>query len=241
MERGLFQVRSAAGPQSGFDVIEWASPAMHALERELGCARRCELNVLISGEKGVGKRAVAMRVYREGRRASRSLLVASGSGSSDSGQSLAVTLAQVQPDATILLEHPQRLPPTLQAQLLEFIEQGGNRDDAVRFLTVAPDDLFQRVEARAFCDSLFYRLNPIHLIIPPLRERCEDVPLLLEYFLALYARDSVPRLSVEAREHLMAYDWPGNIEELESTARQLASKNLGLLEAGDLPANLTQA
>jgi len=215
---------------------------MRVFDREVMCARRCELNVLISGEKGVGKKNVAMRIYREGRRSGRSLIVASGSTFTDSGERLGMMLAQAPLEATFLLDQPERLSSAAQAQLLRFIDQGGNREDAVRFLTVASDDLFQRVEALTFCDSLFYRLNPIHLIIPPLRERREDVPLLLEHFFSVYAREAVPRLSLEAGQHLMAHEWPGNIEELEATAKQLATRHPGrVVEPRDLPAHLIQS
>src|SRR5262245_33381504 len=238
MECGSVGTTSGAKLESSSEPIAWASPAMRQLERDLTWACKCEVNVLISGEQGAGKKAFACRIHRGACRNSRSLILAGGSNGSDTVVTLAAQLAQATSDGTILLDHPERMAPPLQLQLLEFVERRKNRDeDAVRFLTVTRDDVFERVANRQFSDALFYRLNTIHLVIPPLRERPEDVPVLFEHFFSRYSPEGRPRISVDAWQQLVTHSWPGNIGELHDAANILASLHLQRpLRPSDLPA-----
>jgi DNA-binding NtrC family response regulator len=97
------------------------------------------------------------------------------------------------------------------------------------------------IAAGTFREDLFYRLNVVHLRIPPLRERREDVPELLRHFLELFARQhelEMPRVSAPALDHLTAYSWPGNVRELRNVAERLVVRNVPLVLPDDLPAHV---
>jgi DNA-binding NtrC family response regulator len=234
---------SAAAPRR-VGTIAWASAAMRTLEEDIAWASRFDVNIMISGEKGVGKRAVAFRLYRQSRRAPAPLLVVHAQDTAEPADTLTPRLLEAGRASTVLLDHPHWMSPTLQSRLLHFIERGmieagpgapNANGQEVRFLTVAGRNLFDLVGFDRFSESLFYRLNTIHLIIPPLRERPEDIPVLLEHFLSVYARTSVPRLSADAWDHVQAYEWPGNVRELKSVAEVVASRDLArVIEPADL-------
>jgi two-component system response regulator AtoC len=97
-------------------------------------------------------------------------------------------------------------------------------------------EFFDRVQSSQFRDDLFYRLNIIHLAIPALRERPEDILILMRHYLSFYNQARVPRLSIAAWRRLLAYPWPGNVAELKAVAEKLAEQDLWrLVEPEDLP------
>jgi DNA-binding NtrC family response regulator len=239
----------ASTPAHGLEAVAWASPAMRSLELDIVCARTLDCNVMISGESGVGKKAVAHRLYRESGRQSRPLVIMPPLHALSSEDSLTECLRAASPDSTILLEEPQRTSPSVQSRLLQLVERRArpvatragivNTHD-VRFLTITNCDLFELVRRDQFCESLFYRLNPIHLVIPPLRARPEDIAVLLEHFFSIYARAARPRLSAEAWHQVMTYTWPGNLRELNEVAATLVARELpGPFEPDDLPPCMT--
>jgi DNA-binding NtrC family response regulator len=227
------------------DAPVWASVAMREMEADIACAVRCDLNVLITGETGVGKKSVAHRIHRQSVRASVPLVVAHSPGALEPSDAFEAALLEAFPDGAALLEYPERLSPEMQSRLQRFVDRspipgcGGRpfaRGSQVRFITATSGDLFKLVRGRQFSESLFYRLNAIHLIIPPLRERAEDIPALLQEFLAAYAAAPVPRLSTAIRRQLAAHPWPGNLWELRAVAESLASLDRPhILELDDLP------
>ena len=127
---------------------------------------------------------------------------------------------------TLILDEVDTLSPAAQAKLLRFLQSGEYRPLGssrsvtanVRIIASTNTDLFDRVKAKLFRDDLFYRLNALSMIIPPLRERMDDILHLSNHFLAQYAKErNTERRSVssEALRKLMAYEWPGNVRELE--------------------------
>jgi two-component system nitrogen regulation response regulator NtrX len=185
---------------------------MRDLEADIACALRFDLNVLVTGESGAGKTSIARRIYREGCRPT---------------------------NGTIFVDDPERMSVPTQLRLLRVIEETTARGHRVRLITVTASDLFELVQFEQFCEPLFYRLNTIHLAVPPLRDRPEDIPLLLRYFLSLYARRSVPRFSTAAWQRLVTYAWPGNLRELRVVAQTLAVRELPrLVEPADLPPDI---
>jgi DNA-binding NtrC family response regulator len=204
---------------------------MGDLEADIACALLYDLNVLITGENAPGRTSVAHRIHRESRRAASPLVVAGSPGVLDSSDSFVGALLEASPEGTVLLENPERMSPFLQAQLLQFIESaaGSGRlgrlpvpGSYVRFITATSIDLFELVRLRQFHESLFYRLNTIHLLTPsPVRNR-EGVSAL---FLSEPASAPLPRLSKATRQRLVAYAWPDNLRELRDVA-----ESLGLLE-----------
>ncbi len=218
---------------------------MREMEADIVCAVHCDLNVLISGETGVGKKSVAHRIHRQSRRASGPLVTARSPGALELSDAFDAALLEAFPDGAALLENPERLSTALQSRLQQFVERSAvpgcagrafPRGCQVRFITATTSDLFRLVKTRQFSESLFYRLNAIHLVIPPLRERAEDIPVLLQQFLAACAPAPVPRLSSATRQQLVAHPWPGNLWELRAVAELLASLDRPhVLEPDDLP------
>jgi DNA-binding NtrC family response regulator len=142
----------------------------------------------------------------------------------------------------------------MQGLLLRFLETGeiqrvgSERTEArvnVRVIAATNRNLVDAVAAKAFRDDLYYRLNVIQLHLPPLRERLQDVAVLLPYFLATFAGQysvPVPTVAPDAMAMLETYQWPGNVRELKNVAERLVvrSRN-GMITAQDLPMNLLRA
>lgn len=134
---------------------------------------------------------------------------------------------------TIFLDEVGEMSLPMQALLLRFLETGeiqpvgSDRRPAivnVRVITATNRSLLDRIAAHEFREDLFYRLNVIHIAVPPLRERREDIPLLLDHFLRHFAathRVEVPQLGEEALARLTAYNWPGNVRELKNITERL--------------------
>ena len=225
-----------AGKREG---VFWASSSMRDVEADLASAFECNLNVMITGERGVGKTSMARRIHRRGRRAAGRCVIARSPGVLDSIESLARARAQA---SVVQIEDAERTSSAIQARLLELIERQTNGRAAIacaRFITVSNANLFELVQCDEFSERLFYRLNPIHLIIPPLRDRPEDIPVLLRYFMALPAYASLPCLSRAAWHQIVTYEWPGNVNELQAVAEALMSREPGrLLDLDDLPPDL---
>ena len=127
---------------------------------------------------------------------------------------------------TLILDEVDTLSPAAQAKLLRFLQNGEYRPLGssrsvtanVRIIAATNTDLFDRVKAKLFREDLYYRLNALSVIIPPLRERTEDIVHLSNHFLTQYAKERNTErraISSEALRKLMAYEWPGNVRELE--------------------------
>ena len=231
------------------------------LERVAGSARR----LLVTGESGTGKELIA-RAYHElafgeGSRAPyvaincaaipenllESELFGHEKGAFTGAHRAKAGLFESASGGTLFLDEIGELPVALQSKLLRVLEEGavrrvgGDREVSVdvRVVAATSRDLPEAVNAGEFRSDLFYRLNVIHLLIPPLRERREDIPLLTAHFLTSLARESggpPARLSGEAADRLSANEWPGNIRQLENALeRAVLLCRDGVVEASDLP------
>ena len=224
------------------EAVFWASASMREVEADVASALECNFNVMITGEHGVGKRSIARRLHRRGRRAAGRSVIARSPGALDSVESFATALTDAMPDGIFQVEDAERMSPAIQARLLEFIEQQAivrTARTCVRFITVSNANLFDLSRVDEFSEPLFYRLNAIHLIIPPLRHRQEDIPVLLRHFMSLPAYASLPCVSPAAWRRIVTYEWPGNIRELQGVAEGLRSRGPGrFLDLDDLPREL---
>jgi DNA-binding NtrC family response regulator len=147
---------------------------------------------------------------------------------------------------TIFLDEIGTMSPSLQAKLLRVLQErefeplGAERSQKVdvRVIAATNRDIKRLVEDGRFLEDLYYRLNVIPLVLPPLRERREDVPGLVEHFLRKHAQRSgrrVTEIRDDALQRLMAYDWPGNVRELENTIERAVVLSGGpVIEAGDI-------
>lgn len=222
---------------------------MRKLEHGIACAIQSDARVMISGESGAGKKFVAHLIHQRSRRGPAPFVIANC-------QDIAESLPQSRPgsesaqpfkhgplktadNGTLLIDEIQKIPVPMQLQLLQFIESEMTNGSDLRLMTATSTDVFECVRSNQFRDDLFYRLSVIHLIIPALRDRPEDIPILFHHYLSFYARADVRRLSAAALQRLVAYPWPGNVQELKATAETLAVQDLPrLVEPDDLPSHI---
>ena len=237
------------------------SLAMRQLRAVIAQIADATSSVLISGETGTGKELVALAVHTSGPRADRSFVAvncaalpehlleselfghARGAftGASSSRRGLFVE-AQ---DGTIFLDEIGDLPLSLQGKLLRVLQSGevrpvgseATRTVDVRCIAATHKDLSVLVEQGAFREDLFFRLDVLRVRVPPLRERSEDIPLLVDHFLRLSleksSRSVLAGFEPEALEFLAACDWPGNVRQLENLIERLvvtASQTFARLE-----------
>ena len=235
------------------------SPGILGVEEDIQCAAGSDAKVLITGESGVGKEVVARLIHSRSRRRRAPLISVNCAGVPDSllaselfghvkGSFTDAYRDQrgwlEQADAgTIFLDEVGEMSPQMQALLLRFLDSGEiqqvgasqrvRRVD-VRVVTATNRRLIDRVRTHDFREDLFYRLNVIHIDIPPLRDRREDIPLLFESFLTQYATSNQmarPSLSDEAHAAMKAFDWPGNVRQLRNVAERLVVR---LKSGGDI-------
>jgi transcriptional regulator with GAF, ATPase, and Fis domain len=241
------------------DELIGASAAIEALRRDIAGAARSDAKVLITGETGSGKEVVARALHRHSLRRTRTLLPVNCAGIPESllesslfghmrGSFTGAVrdhrgLLESAQGGTVLLDEIGETTPRMQGLLLRFMESGEIQrlgDDRacthvdVRVMAATNKDLRDGVARGQFRLDLFYRLNVIHMRVPPLRERLEDAPVLFEYFLTRYCRQyAIPRpvLSPDAVKVLTDYDWPGNVRELQNAAERLVcGENLQIVD-----------
>jgi transcriptional regulator with PAS, ATPase and Fis domain len=238
--------------------------AIRAIEAEIEFAARSDAKVLITGESGVGTEVIARLVHQRSRRARTPLVTINCAGIPDSLLESALFghmkgsftgayrdrlgLLEMAHGGTIFLDEIGEMSLRMQALLLRFLENGElqrvgadralSRVD-VRVIAATNRHLLDRIESKEFREDLYYRLNVIHITIPPLRDRREDIPVFLQYFLRSYAdRHGVrrPELEPNALAQMVAYDWPGNVRELKNAVERLIVRNrTGILTLADLP------
>lgn len=226
-----------------------SSFVMQQLRDEIACAARSDAKVLITGDSGVGKELVCEQLHRLSRRSRGPLVTINCGGVTDSlleselfghvkgsftgayrDKPGKLELAN---NGTLFLDEAGEMGLRMQAMLLRFLETGEvqrvgcdralTRVD-VRVVAATNRNLLQRVTAREFREDLYYRLNVIHIAVPPLREHKEDVPMLVDHFLDSLSRvHGLPRpeLSLETLARLQRYDWPGNVRELRNLVERL--------------------
>jgi two-component system response regulator PilR (NtrC family) len=231
----------------GFDnLIGKSRPMQHVFDL-IRLAAPAKSNILILGESGTGKELVAKAIHHHSRRADGPFVtVNSGSmppdllesnlfghvkGAFTGAISHKKGLFEVASGGSIFFDEIGNIPLETQAKLLrviqerEFMRLGGVETVKadVRIIAATNADLETTVEAGAFREDLFYRLNVITVHLPPLRERTEDIPLLAQHFLGRYARENdkpIREIAPRAMELLLDYRWPGNVRELENVVER---------------------
>jgi DNA-binding NtrC family response regulator len=225
------------------------SPAIRALREEIDYASRCDAKVLITGESGAGKEIVA-RLIHAGSARSRNLLVTVNCaaltetlletelfghvrGSFTGAYRDRAGVFERANGGTVFMDEIGETTPRMQGLLLRFLETGelqrvGSDDRLpfrvnVRVIAATNQALLESVAAKTFREDLYYRLNVIHLQVPPLRERREDIPALLDFFLRDFSRHygvEQPRVCPAALSVLTQYSWPGNVRELKNVVER---------------------
>lgn len=222
--------------------------------------------VLILGEKGTGKKLAAQTIHSLSQRKEKAFFIADFSrmaptlaeselfgyerGAFAGASQMRWGLLAFAREGTILLNEVGDLPLHVQVRFVQMLQQreftpiGSIHPIPFKARVVATTsrDLKREVERGAFRQDLFLRLTTMQINLPPLRERKEDIPLLIDYFLGKYegAQQSKTQFSPAAIHHLSAHDWPGNVQELLETVQQVISNRSGsTIEVSDL--NLTSA
>src|SRR5579864_2384211 len=249
-----------------FNNIIGKSARMQAIFAMIERMARTSSTVLIHGESGTGKELIARAIHFASPRAGRrflsincgalpeNLLESELFGHERGAFTGAVRekkgLFQEADRGTLFLDEIGELTPSMQVKLLRALQEktvrkvGGNQEEPidVRVITATNQNLESRLQTGEFREDLYYRINVLPIHLPPLRQRREDIPLLVDFFLQKYSRQmelSTRQISVEAMRLLEAYEWPGNVRELENVIeRALALAHAETISSRDLPAHL---
>jgi len=243
------------------DAFLGRGPCMMDVFKAIGRVAAQNVNVLIRGESGTGKELVARSIYQHSERSEEcfmavncaaipdnlleSELFGHEKGSFTGADQRRIGKFEQCDGGTIFLDEVGDMSPLVQGKVLRLLQQqefervGGNETIStdVRIIAATNRDLEDMVDEGTFRADLFYRLNGVTIQLPPLREREEDVPLLLEYFLSKLAHEmnrlDVEGISPDALDALQKYDWPGNVREMQSVVRQALLNTTGPVITAD--------
>jgi two-component system response regulator HydG len=245
------------------------SPLLQRVYQLISKVAPTDSTVLISGESGTGKELAARAIHRNSKRAEKPFVAVNCAALADSlleselfgHEKGAFTGALVQKKGrleiaeggTVFLDEIGELSPALQTKLLrvlqerEFERVGGNRTIKidVRLLAATNQNVEEAIAQGTFRQDLYFRLNVVELVMPPLRERREDIPLLAAYFARKYAEKcnrKVLGIAADAQKRLISYDWPGNVRELENAIeRAIVLGNTEQIVGDDLPEAIVES
>ncbi len=239
------------------------SPLMQNVFKQIGLLLDKKVSVLITGENGTGKELVAKALHYSGSEREEPFVAVNCSGLTDTlldnelfgHEAQAFTGAtgvvkgkfEIAGEGTIFLDEIGDMPMPLQVKLLrvlqerEFQRLGGNRTIKLKARVIAATnkDIINEIKSGRFRQDLFFRINVAQIEIPPLRERKEDIPLLLDYFVKearLKLNKKIEGASENVLKILTEYDWPGNIREFENTVMNMCIKTHGtVLRSSSIP------
>ena len=244
------------------------SPAISEAREEIARVARSDAKVLITGESGVGKELVARAVHSQSNRAAypfvavncaglpetllESELFGHAKGSFTGAYRDKPGKLEIADHGTVLLDEVGEMTMRMQSLLLRFLETGelqkvgaerAGRNVNVRVIAATNRRLDEMIERGLFREDLFYRLNVIHIIVPPLRERKEDIPLLVEQFLEQFAGNGyiVRAIAPDAMAALANGSWPGNVRELQNVVERLVvTGRRDVVRLEDLPPDIRE-
>tara|TARA_B100001248_G_scaffold261804_1_gene254383 strand:- start:8439 stop:9998 length:1560 start_codon:yes stop_codon:yes gene_type:complete len=242
------QLNKELGGRYKYDSMIGKSKPMQELYALLDKIKATESTVLIQGENGTGKELIAKAIHYNSPRKNKQLVVQNCSAFNDNlleselfghvkGSFTGAVkdkkgLFEIADGGTLFLDEIGDTSPTMQVKLLRVLQEGTfvpvgsteSRRVDVRVIAATNRDLKKMIEDGSFREDLYYRLNVINIKVPPLRERKEDIPLLIDYFLDSAAKNNnTPRknFSSKAMEKLYDYAWPGNIRELQNEVERM--------------------
>ena len=228
-----------------------------------------DANIVVTGESGTGKELVARAIHHHSRRRENrfvpidcaslpetlleSELFGHQKGAFTGAIAEKAGLLEFANGGTLFLDEVSELTSSIQSKLLRALQErvfrrvGGHDliETDIRLIAATNVDLAQRVQSKQFREDLFYRLNVINIVLPPLRDRREDIPLLARHFIDRFGPTRVPPIhgvTPEAVLMLQTYSWPGNVRELQNAIERAVALTEGeYLDAGDFPERMTQA
>jgi two-component system, NtrC family, response regulator HupR/HoxA len=233
------------GPRTDYFGIIGAAPAMQELYSLLDRIAPSEATVLVHGENGTGKELVARAIHVGSERGHRKFVVTNCSAFNDNlldselfghkrGAFTGAVidkpgLFEIADAGTFFLDEIGDMSPALQVKVLRVLQEGTfnavgdteTRKVDVRIIAATNRDLAAMVSAGQFREDLYYRIHVLSVRLPTLRERIEDLPLLVEHFLTRHHRYRDKRLSPECTARMLSYPWPGNVRELENEIERL--------------------
>jgi transcriptional regulator with GAF, ATPase, and Fis domain len=240
------------------------TPAVRAVLEDAYAIAGSDSKVLISGESGVGKEVVARLIHQNSRRRYRPMLTINCAGvpeglleseffghvrgSFTGADRDRQGFMEAADTGTVMLDEVGEMSLRMQGMLLRFLESGeiqrvgserARTTVDVRIISATNRDLLKQVHANEFREDLYYRLNIVYLVIPPLRERRADIPLLLQHFfkaLSEHMALPMPQFGPGVMQALEEYDWPGNVRELRNAVeRMLLTRPGQLITVDKLP------
>jgi transcriptional regulator with PAS, ATPase and Fis domain len=244
--------------------IVFASPVMRQIQDELKQAARSDAKILLTGESGVGKEVLARLVHDYSPRRSRGFIAINCAGVPDTlleselfghvrgsftgAYRDKAGLFEQADGGTIFLDEIGEMSLRMQALLLRFLEDGdiqrvGSERRTttidVRVVTATNRVLLDRIASGTFREDLYYRINVVHVLLPPLRDRREEIEPLFRHFVHLFGRKyrvTIPDVAGEVIDKMIAYDWPGNVRELKNVVERLIVRSRGgCIGLQDLP------
>jgi PAS domain S-box-containing protein len=262
----LLDLRHRSGEMTRFANIIGGDVKMRSVYQQITDVSQYDFPVHLFGETGTGKELVANAIHNESRRGG-APFVPINCGALPDGLIESELFGHVKgafsgalrdkkgrfelaDGGTVFLDEVAELSRPLQVKLLRFLQEGsfekvgGERTTEVnvRVISATNKDLKKEVQRNSFRDDLFYRLNVIPIHIPPLRERRNDIPLLVDHFLGQVAQRSgrqMPTMGAEALSVMMEYTWPGNVRELQNAVQfAIVKSNKRTIAADDLPLEL---
>jgi len=245
------------------DKIIYRSPKMEGLINLAGRIANSRATVLIQGESGTGKEWLARLIHNLSPRSGKPIIAVNCGALPESlleselfghekGSFTGASVRRIgrfeeADGGTLFLDEIGEISPPVQVKLLRFLQErefqrvGGNQTfhSDVRIISATNRDLEAKVREGVFREDLFYRLNVVVISMPPLRERKEDVPVLIEHFLRRYAAENgknITGITSEAKDLLLKYDYPGNVRELENIIeRAVVISRESVVSIEDLP------
>jgi transcriptional regulator with PAS, ATPase and Fis domain len=256
--------RDARETRFSYDQIAGRSEPMRELLRLLDRVTASDVPVLIVGESGTGKELVARAMHMNGPRARRpfvsencasvpetlleSTLFGHVKGAFTGASTTRAGLFDIADGGSLFLDEIGEMSLAMQAKLLRVLQDGevravgGERVRTVnvRIIAATHRDLDAMVAAGKFREDLFYRLNVITLRVPALRERNEDIPLLVEHFVRKHAGERAVKVTRAAMSKLGSFSWPGNVRQLENEVRRALVLGDGCIDVGELSADVVR-
>ena len=247
VEENAALLRTLAIPTEIVPFVRGVSPAILALERVIAEVAPTDVPILLTGENGTGKEVLAIEIHRRSRNCHEPFVKCNCSGLV--AGSLEVHLRSGRDTdgqgtgghGTTFFEDINRLAAASQDILLQLLSDNGSASNGHRLrdrvISSTTSNLEEEMRAGHFRQELYYRVNGVCLRLPPLRQRQEDLPLLLDHFLRKYAlafERPQPSLSNTAMNFLLRHSWPGNIRELENFSRKFVILGDEDLALGDL-------
>ncbi|WP_295806269.1 sigma-54 dependent transcriptional regulator [uncultured Nitratireductor sp.] len=255
--------RRNTGDTTSFDTLVTNSPSMARVIKLGQKAAASDIPILIEGESGVGKELIARAIQSESRRHRKpfvtvncgaipdtlveSILFGHEKGAFTGATEKRIGKFTEADTGTLFLDEIGDLPINVQVKLLRAVQQGevdpvggrGTQKVDIRLISATNQNLIERVKEGHFREDLFYRLNVFPIMVPPLRDRKEDIPLLVQNFIARFsdsASNRVTGISRPALALLESHDWPGNIRQLENAVfRAVVLCETGVLDVTEFP------